>query len=428
MKSSSSSEAARVARELGATPCSGWSYFWGPDEGSVALARRFLWLEERQHVLSAPDKAELSWLRARRVVVDRAKRRPIPVAVLEDLPFPPEVVAGLDEAELMDALPKIFACPITREAMADPVLASDGITYERHAIETWLEKRRTSPVTREFLAGGLIENRAIADATEALARAGLVDESYWARRLSRRARQPADPRATLRKRKRDLEARALALKREVDDLRSERDRLARDWARLLAIDGAKVKVLAACVIDAAPITSAHKARAIIQAAGIHDDDDKDSRVSGAVGYVAHAPIDQPLPPGDLDDGACYYYDAAAATTYGPLTDAAPLFKLALDDDDRREQTPDAEFLRRAAATSARLLDHPDRVFVCDARAFDQKPDPLDAKGDPVPLIQRAVVLVLQADSPDAFDFLATGLWDDGPVHQLSTSANCCTIL
>ena len=38
-------------------------------------------------------------------------------------------------------------CPITLERMVDPVVAADGHTYERHAIEHWLSERSSSPLT-----------------------------------------------------------------------------------------------------------------------------------------------------------------------------------------------------------------------------------------------------------------------------------------
>ena len=38
-----------------------------------------------------------------------------------------------------------FACPITRELMRDPVIAADGHTYDREAIEMWLRNHDTSP-------------------------------------------------------------------------------------------------------------------------------------------------------------------------------------------------------------------------------------------------------------------------------------------
>lgn len=36
--------------------------------------------------------------------------------------------------------------------MVEPVIAADGHTYERAAIETWLLENTTSPVTRKDLA------------------------------------------------------------------------------------------------------------------------------------------------------------------------------------------------------------------------------------------------------------------------------------
>eukprot|EP00567_Pseudictyota_dubia_P001210 CAMPEP_0197464280 /NCGR_PEP_ID=MMETSP1175-20131217/63938_1 /TAXON_ID=1003142 /ORGANISM="Triceratium dubium, Strain CCMP147" /LENGTH=728 /DNA_ID=CAMNT_0043000251 /DNA_START=99 /DNA_END=2282 /DNA_ORIENTATION=+ len=42
-------------------------------------------------------------------------------------------------------------CPITLEPIEDPVLAIDGHTYERSAIEAWIRLNGTSPQTRELL-------------------------------------------------------------------------------------------------------------------------------------------------------------------------------------------------------------------------------------------------------------------------------------
>ena len=60
-----------------------------------------------------------------------------------------------------------FKCPISREIMKDPVLASDGMSYERVYIETWMKtKGNYSPMTRERIKKDLITNRAIKDAIE----------------------------------------------------------------------------------------------------------------------------------------------------------------------------------------------------------------------------------------------------------------------
>jgi len=44
---------------------------------------------------------------------------------------------------------KELECPITHEIMKDPVMGSDGHTYERVAIEEWLSKNPRSPLTNE---------------------------------------------------------------------------------------------------------------------------------------------------------------------------------------------------------------------------------------------------------------------------------------
>jgi hypothetical protein len=40
-----------------------------------------------------------------------------------------------------------FMCPILHERMKEPVVAADGHTYERQAIEKWMQLRNTSPMT-----------------------------------------------------------------------------------------------------------------------------------------------------------------------------------------------------------------------------------------------------------------------------------------
>ena len=49
----------------------------------------------------------------------------------------------------MSAIPNELLCPITMEAMTDPVIGSDGQTYVRSAIIQALNVRGVSPMTRE---------------------------------------------------------------------------------------------------------------------------------------------------------------------------------------------------------------------------------------------------------------------------------------
>ncbi|XP_030772852.1 WD repeat, SAM and U-box domain-containing protein 1 isoform X2 [Rhinopithecus roxellana] len=64
---------------------------------------------------------------------------------------------------LSSGIPDEFICPITRELMKDPVIASDGYSYEKEAIENWIsKKKRTSPMTNLVLPSAvLIPNRTL---------------------------------------------------------------------------------------------------------------------------------------------------------------------------------------------------------------------------------------------------------------------------
>lgn len=44
-----------------------------------------------------------------------------------------------------------FICPITRSIFYNPVITSDGHTYERYAIEEWFKYNNTSPNTNKKL-------------------------------------------------------------------------------------------------------------------------------------------------------------------------------------------------------------------------------------------------------------------------------------
>ncbi len=59
-------------------------------------------------------------------------------------------------------LPLEFRCPLTLATMRDPVVASDGHSYERVAIEEVLRGGAPrSPLTREPLRVDLVPNRAL---------------------------------------------------------------------------------------------------------------------------------------------------------------------------------------------------------------------------------------------------------------------------
>uniref|UniRef100_A0A8C4GSQ5 WD repeat, SAM and U-box domain-containing protein 1 n=1 Tax=Dicentrarchus labrax TaxID=13489 RepID=A0A8C4GSQ5_DICLA len=57
-------------------------------------------------------------------------------------------VEELKSDSLCSGIPDEFLCPITRELMREPVIAADGYSYERDAIESWINtKNRSSPMT-----------------------------------------------------------------------------------------------------------------------------------------------------------------------------------------------------------------------------------------------------------------------------------------
>eukprot|EP00301_Raphidiophrys_heterophryoidea_P003898 c11740_g1_i1.p1 GENE.c11740_g1_i1~~c11740_g1_i1.p1 ORF type:complete len:404 (+),score=91.38 c11740_g1_i1:119-1330(+) len=99
----------------------------------------------------------------------------------------PEVAQDLvTKADGIDAdeIPQDFVCSITEEIMSDPVLTVDGFTYERKAIEPWLDTHDTSPKTNmELPSKILIPNRAL--------RSRIVDF------LERYTPKPAQPEATI---------------------------------------------------------------------------------------------------------------------------------------------------------------------------------------------------------------------------------------
>eukprot|EP00730_Choanoeca_flexa_P008858 TRINITY_DN12551_c0_g1_i5.p1 TRINITY_DN12551_c0_g1~~TRINITY_DN12551_c0_g1_i5.p1 ORF type:complete len:294 (+),score=69.91 TRINITY_DN12551_c0_g1_i5:161-1042(+) len=52
-------------------------------------------------------------------------------------------------------VPQECICPLTMQLMSDPVLAEDGIVYDREAIATWLRQTGMSPMTRQAIGNSL---------------------------------------------------------------------------------------------------------------------------------------------------------------------------------------------------------------------------------------------------------------------------------
>jgi hypothetical protein len=56
-----------------------------------------------------------------------------------------------EESDELQKMPDSFICPLTLQVMTDPVICADGHNYEREAIESWLERSNSSPLTGEEL-------------------------------------------------------------------------------------------------------------------------------------------------------------------------------------------------------------------------------------------------------------------------------------
>ena len=59
--------------------------------------------------------------------------------------------------EIDEAPPNDLMCPITHALMREPVRASDGCVYDRHAITRWFSQRLSSPLTGEQLDSGRLD-------------------------------------------------------------------------------------------------------------------------------------------------------------------------------------------------------------------------------------------------------------------------------
>lgn len=64
---------------------------------------------------------------------------------------------------LPDEVQAVITCPLTQTIMSDPVIDTQGNTYERSAIETWIATRSppTDPINRQPITNMLIPNMAI---------------------------------------------------------------------------------------------------------------------------------------------------------------------------------------------------------------------------------------------------------------------------
>ena len=128
--------------------------FWGmicewKDKG--VPAEQFLKLKRKSIGISNPPESQNSSTSSN-ISTDRKKQRVSDVEIV-----------------LKHFYEEQFLCPITRSVMEDPVVCTDGHSYERAAITIWLKKNPTSPVTKESMYHGcIVPNLCLKSAIETL--------------------------------------------------------------------------------------------------------------------------------------------------------------------------------------------------------------------------------------------------------------------
>lgn len=122
---------------------------------------------EKKMRLAAVQRASLNWTKARRILLAiravsylKHTAKQTHLAAAARTATGGALAALYIEAERLqgnlDELDKGVMCPITHEPMMDPVVTSLGMTYERRAIEKWLEMHTSDPLT-----GALLPSRAL---------------------------------------------------------------------------------------------------------------------------------------------------------------------------------------------------------------------------------------------------------------------------
>jgi len=102
-------------------------------------------IEAAEGAVAAAEEAELAAALQEIARLEQERR------VAEEQPPQPEAPPREEEPPPAD-----FICPITTEVMSDPVMATDGHSYERKQIERWLATKSTSPMTGEALEHSIL--------------------------------------------------------------------------------------------------------------------------------------------------------------------------------------------------------------------------------------------------------------------------------
>ena len=80
------------------------------------------------------------------------------------------VASQRDPPGILQQIKECLKCPITQDYLQDPVIASDGMLYERGSIDKWMQRKPMSPLTNQIL-----ENKTLISCFVARQILGVID-------------------------------------------------------------------------------------------------------------------------------------------------------------------------------------------------------------------------------------------------------------
>lgn len=123
-------------------------------------------------------------------------------------------------------------CPIRGTVMRDPVIASDGHTYEREAITEWQKNKGTSPKTREPITAEFKPNYALKEQIEHTMRIAEQKKKAEKEKEQEQRRREREKQKTSKERKRERETFKQEMRKMMEEAREERAALREQMAQM----------------------------------------------------------------------------------------------------------------------------------------------------------------------------------------------------
>lgn len=101
----------------------------------------------------------------RRLQVESALRAQQPLCPVSTHPPPIELeLSWKEKSRLVKEAPKEYLCPMSMEIMTEPVVTPSGVTYNRPAVEEWIDEHHSDPASKSpLLNDHLYPNLALRD-------------------------------------------------------------------------------------------------------------------------------------------------------------------------------------------------------------------------------------------------------------------------